>query len=368
MKQLRTAVFMAVAMVLGACNGRHESVTGSYGQSLLSGQLIVDGQTSSAEGVEVSVSGTGMTMRVAADGNFAFAGAPDDVVLAFRRASDGIDSSLRVDAAAGPLVIELTGTTAKTSSRRRSAGRGAGEAFQFEGLIVSATAESIVVFTSKKEEVTIKLAPETVIRKGNTTLAVADLVVDARVHVKARQTGDAYTAIEVKLQEGTDDDGGVALPPVPVRQYEGTVRSSSATELVVFTSHREEVTFVLTATTDIRKGNTPVLPADIQVGWTVHVKATESAADGTKTATRVIVQNTLGEEVKLSGTVKSVAAGSLVVTTATGDVTVQTSSSTQIRKAGKKIALSDVAVGNTVEVEGRRVNATTVDAKKITVE
>lgn len=363
MRQMRVMLVAAV-MVFAACSGR-ESVTGAYGQAVLAGQVVVDGQASSAEGVEVSVSGTGMATRVGADGAFVFADAPDDSVLTFRRASDGIDSSLRVAAGEGPLVIELAGTTAKKSSRRRSAGRGAGEAFQFEGVIVSATPASIVVFTSKKEEVTIAMTPQTVIRKGHRTLTATELLAGSRVHVKALQAGTTFTAIEVKLQESTDDDGGTK-DDAAVREYEGTVRSASATQLVVFTSHREEVTFTLNAATEIRKGNTPVLAAAIQVGWRVHVKATETAAGGTKTATRVTIQNQHGEEVKLTGTVKSVAAASLVITTAAGDVTVQVSSSTQIRKGNEKVSLSAITVGSTVEVEGRRVDATTVDAKKIT--
>jgi hypothetical protein len=47
---------------------------------------------------------------------------------------------------------------------------------------------------------------------------------------------------------------------------------------------------------------------------------------------------------------------------------VETTSSTQIRRHGKKIELSDVIVGSTVEVEGRRLGTTTVEAKRITLE
>lgn len=368
MKQMRLIAMMAAVMFLGACSGRQESLTGSYGEALLSGQVVVTGANSSPAGVEVSVRGTGMTISLAEDGAFAFAGVPAEAELTFRRASDGIDASLRVDPAPG-MIIEVSGTTARKSSRRRSAGRGSGEAFQFEGTIRSATAASIVVFTSKKEEVTIALTPETVIRKGNQTLTAADLVVGVRVHVKARKAGEAYSAIEVKLQEGDgEDDEG----PLGVREYEGTVRSAGATQLIVFTSHREEVTFTLNAATVIRKGGTTVAAGDIQAGWRVHVKATV-LADGTKTALRVTIQNQNSDddaedEAKVEGKVASVGADSLIVTTSTGPVTVQTTRSTQIRRNGKKITLDDVRVGNTVEVEGQRVNATTVQAKKINVE
>lgn len=286
MKQVRLVVMMAAVMILGACSGRQESLTGAYGDGILSGHVVVEGQ--SAEGIEVSVRGTGMTTTVAADGAFVFAGVPAEAELTFHRHSDGINASLRLDPNAGPVIVEVAGTTARRSSRRRSAGRGSGEAFQFEGIIRNATATSIVVFTAKKEEVTITLAADTVIRKGNRTLTVVDLIVGARVHVRARLAGEAYSAIEVKLQDDGTGDG-------------------------------------------------------------------DDAGSGR-------------EKVELRGSVASVAATSFVVTTSTGDVTVQLTRSTQIRRAGKKITLSDVTVGSTVEVEGRRVDATTIEAKKVSVE
>jgi hypothetical protein len=161
-----------------------------------------------------------------------------------------------------------------------------------------------------------------------------------------------------------DDDGEDDAPAV--REYEGTVRSAAADQLVVFTSHKQEVTFLLTPETVVRKGNTPVDPATILPGWRVHVKATANA-DGTNTAVLVIVQNTR-VEAEIEGTVASVGTSSLVVTTATGDVTVQVTNSTQIRKSGKKIPLADIQPGDTVEAEGTLVDATTMQAKKITVE
>jgi hypothetical protein len=65
----------------------------------------------------------------------------------------------------------------------------------------------------------------------------------------------------------------------------------TAQELVVFTSHKEEVKFILTADTEIRRGSATFNLAQILAGMIVHVKATANA-DGTNTATQVIVQNT----------------------------------------------------------------------------
>lgn len=366
MKLTRIAVMMMVALVLGACTReRRDTLTGSYGEELLSGQVVMSGTANtSPAGVRVSVRGTGMTTTLQDDGQFYFAGVPANADLDFSREADGVAATLRMEQSSGFVVVELAQTNAKKSSRRRTVGKTRETTYEFEGVIRAATAESIVVFTSKKEEVTIALTAETIIRHGNRTVTPAELLPNTRVHVKARKVADAYSAISVWVQNEDDGDDDGEEPAV-VREYEGTVRSASATQLVVFTSKKEEVTFTLTATTDVRKGNTPVAPASIVPGTRVHVKATDNA-DGTKTATRVTVQNT-NVAAELEGTVASVGTTSLVVTTASGDQTVNVSKSTQIRKSGKKISLADVAAGDTVEVSGTRVDATTVDAKKITV-
>lgn len=291
LRQLGIAI-VALAM-LAACNGRREtSLTGAYGHGMLSGEVVMaDG---SPAGVVVSVRGTGMSMTLADDGQFAFGGVPAGAQLDFRREAGGIEASLSVEGS-GHLTIELDKTTATAkkgqgSSKRRSVGRSR-DLYEFEGVIRTADADKIVLFTSKKVEQEIALGDDTVIRKGSQLLAAADLKTDMRVHVKARKADDVYTAVLVIVQQmnDDDDDGDDDAPPA-VREYEGTVRSASATALVIFTSHKQEVTFTITAGTVIRKGNTPIAAEDIQEGWRVHVKAT--AKDGTATATRVTVQST----------------------------------------------------------------------------
>lgn len=363
--KLLSVLTLTVFGLVGCQGGEKASVTGAYGSGLTSGTVVMATGGSPA-GVEVSVRGTGLTTTLGAAGNFAFAGVPDDAELDFRRA-DGIAASLALDGASTNMVIELAQTTAKKSSgRRRGAGRGS-HAYEFEGLIVSASAEQIVVFTSKKEEVTIGLKPETIIRKGGTVLTAADLLVDTRVHVKAQKVEEAFTAIQIIVQNPADDDGDDE--PVVRKEYEGIVVSSAEGQLVMLDSHRNEETFVLTAETIIRKGNTPVLATDIQPGWRVHVKAT-TAEDGTKTATLVIVQDDRNDdegEVTLSGTVGTVGAADLTLETDSGVITVQTDATTSIRKKGKQITLAEIQPGDRIKVEGTTVTDTTVLAKEIEV-
>jgi hypothetical protein len=282
--RIKVAMLMMVLLALAACQrGERATVTGGYGASVLSG-VVVMGDGGTPAGVRVTVAGTGMAVRLAGDGQFAFAEAPEQAELLFERPADGISASLQVEAAAGPVVVELAKSTAK-KGRRRGAGSG-NPVSQFEGLVRSASASEVVVFTSHKVEQAIVITPTTVIRRGNTPLTPADLTVDQRVHVKALKTDTGFNAFLIIVQGGEEADDSPEG-----KEFEGLVVSSSAEQLVIIDSRAVQQTFVLTAATDIRKGNKPVLPAEIQPGWRVHVKAT-TAADGLRTATRVTVQKT----------------------------------------------------------------------------
>jgi hypothetical protein len=282
MKRAAIVVMAVAALVLGACSGReHATVTGAYGSAVVTGEVVMsEGLT--PIGVEVTVRGTGMTTRLGADGQFVFAGVPEGAELVFQRASDGIDATLRLDSTSEHVVVDLAQTTAK-KGRRRAAGT---RTIELEGLLRSASATEVVIDTARQAGITVGLTPQTVLRRGATTLTAADLVAGMRVHIKAVQGTDALTAVSLIVQDDADDD---ELPTS--REFEGTVVSSSATELVIHDSHKQEVTFVIDASTVIRKGDTPVLAADIQAGWRVHVKST-TGADGTNTARLVIVQRT----------------------------------------------------------------------------
>lgn len=381
MRLQKVLMLMLTVVALAACQGSETaSLTGGYGSGVISGQVVMAQSGSSPAGVEVSVRGTGQSLVLGADGQFSFAALPEGAELAFRRATDSIAATYKLDQVSGHVVIELAQTTArKSGGRRRASGTGP-KVEEFEGVVRSATAEQLVVFTSKQVEVTIALTPETLIRKGKTTLTAADLLVDTRVHVKAQKNNDAYRALLVIVQnQKSDDDDSSDDDSSSSREYEGLVRSVTATQLVVFDSHQREVTFVLDAQTVIRKGNATVAATDIQIGTRVHVKATSSADGLTHTATRVTIQKTNGggddddddddarDEVKLSGAVTAVTATGLTVQSERGAVTVQTDAATHIRKRNSTITLADVKAGDRVKVEGRTVAANTVLAKSIEV-
>ncbi len=359
--------FVMVLMLIAAAACRRESsnITGSYSGGFLAGAVVLNGIEGSPQGVEVSVRDTGMVTTLAADGRFSFANVPDNAILDFRRA-DGIQASLAIapNGGKGSLIVDLGRSRAGASSGR---GNNTRDKREFEGVIRTAGADSIVIFTSHQEEVGIGLTDDTVIRKGNEVLTAADLVADMRVHVRARKVIDGYVAQQIVVQEGEDDDDGEDDERPSLRQYEGTVVSASATELVINDSHRNEVTFAITAETIIRKGNATVAAADLRPGQRVHVKA-EVAADGAATAVQVVLQNTRDSQtVSVSGTVVSVSGADIVVDTKTGDVTVQTDATTAIRKKGKAIALTDIVAGDSLSAKGTRVSENTILASEVEI-
>lgn len=287
MKRQSFVVLAAVALfVLGGCTGHERAnLTGAYGSAVVTGEVVM-GEGVSPAGVEVSVKGAGMTVLLAADGKFAFAGVPEEAELVFQRASDGIEATFRIQSASGHVIVDLAQASAKPGRRRAAGSR----IYEFEGILTSAGDTEIVMDSSRQPGVVIGLTDATVIRHGGTVLTAADLAAGMRVHVKALKEGEAFKAQLIIVQnDGQDDDDGEDDDRPAVREYEGTVVSASATALTINSSKREEVTFVIDAATEIRKGNTPVPATDIQPGWRVHVKAS-TGADGTRTARLVIVQ------------------------------------------------------------------------------
>lgn len=263
MRMARWAVVVVAITGLAACN-RHESLTGSYGAGVVSGQVVMAAGTSaSPAGVRVSVVGTGMSTLLGPDGQFTFAGVPDEAELRFMR-DDGIDARLGVPVAGGAFVIELNGNAAKSGKKRAAPSV---VPIEIEGLIKTAAPGSLVITTSHKEDVTVVLTDATVIRHGHTAIAAADLEPGDRVHVKAMVKDGVKTALEVKVQnqgEDHEDDGSATMTA------NGLVKSVGATSLVVSSVPKGDVTVQVVASTIIKKQGVHITLAGIHVGDEVN--------------------------------------------------------------------------------------------------
>jgi hypothetical protein len=361
------SIFAAVA-VLAACRGHRETVTGDYGNGVVSGQIVMATGMANASpaGVRVAVGGTGMSVVVGADGRFAFAGVPDGTQLIFERQSDGVAARLSLASTSAPVVVELGMNTASLSRRRASPST---PQTQIEGVVTAASATSLTVHDSHGQDDVLTITDKTVILEGHTALQPADLAAGMRVHVAAADKTALLILVQEEKAEPGDDRGGHGGTTMTAN---GAVKSVGADSLVVTTVPNGDVTVKVDGSTIIKKQSAIVHLADVKAGDRVNTLGTR-VDDHTELARQIEVEtpeNEHGnepEEASAEGTVKSVGGSSLVVTTAKGDVTVQTDAGTTIRKQGKTIQLSDVKVGDGVEAEGHRVDAATLLARTIQV-
>lgn len=194
----------------------------------------------------------------------------------------------------------------------------------------------------------------TVVRRGGMRIDLGGLHVGEPLQVQgAVESGDTVSANEI------DADSNEV-------EFHGTVDSIVAPLLWV--SGRTVATDSATRIT--RGEDTPITLADLQAGDTVRVEGAVQP-DSSILAHRIEVsQHGEGEEeggheaeADLHGTIDSISAPDFFV----GGHTIVTDSATLIERGGQYIALSDLAVGDTVEVEGVTQADSSVLARRIEV-
>jgi uncharacterized protein DUF5666 len=155
-------------------------------------------------------------------------------------------------------------------------------------------------------------------------------------------------------------------------EIEGRVQSVNvgAGSVVVLDQRLGTVTVVINASTILRKGNASITLSMLSSGMSIHVKAMLQT-NGTYLATEILLQDeNAGGESEAEGTVASVnsVAGSFVVTTLSGPITVKTGPSTTFKKKGSSASFADVTIGAMVEAEGTLQADGSILARKVTIE
>ena len=360
MRLAKWSVVAVAVMMFAACRGHEQSVAGTYGMSAVSGQVVMASGGSPA-GVSVTVRGTGQSMVVGEDGRFSFSGVPDDVQLIFSRA-DGIHATYAASKTSGSVVVELNGNSATAHGRTRSAP--STPQSEFEGIVKSASATQLVLTDSRHGDVTFKLDANTVIRKGQTTVAAADLKAGDRVHVRATQQADkSYLASLVIVQntEGENEN--------EPSEFEGIVKAITADSLTL-TAPAGEVVLQLNSSTTFR-------PAAPVVGDRVHVRAQKTG--DALVALSVTVQGKDddngddhgdhgGTTMTANGKVTATGSGQITVASEShGSVTVKIDAKTIIKKQGKSITAGDIKTGDFVNTRGTKIDDHSLLAEQIEV-
>jgi len=171
-------------------------------------------------------------------------------------------------------------------SGRRRAGTPPKPELQFEGSITKASLTSITVHDSHGADVIVLLTSNTVIRKGDLTIAATDLKVGDQVHVKAVAQNLVNTATEVIVQkhdnEGDEHGGETATA-------NGTVTGIVGLDLTVHTEAHGDMTVKTDASTMIRKQDATITVKDIHIGDGVNCLGT-LVADHTILARQIEVR------------------------------------------------------------------------------
>ena len=170
---------------------------------------------------------------------------------------------------------------------------------------------------------------------------------------------DLATGQMVEVEGTTQTDGSVLASHVSIEvqetEVQGTVQTIDSVGMS-FTVQEQDGTIVTVdtdANTVFRMGDQSATFADIVVGDSVEVNGI-TQADGSVLASRVNIEAPETEPVEVEGTVSSIdtTAGTFVVSTDSGDVTVDTNASTQWHGQGHPSGIGDLAVGDHVQVEG----------------
>ena len=230
------------------------------------------------------------------------------------------------------------------------------------GVTVRATANGRSTVTDGQGEFTLTGVPA-----GSPELSFERQDIHARGHVTLSANTTVHATFSINGSRAEVAPGGHAG-----LEIEGLVSAIDATAgtLTVLDQRQGAVVVTTDANTVVLNDTTPIPLSQIVVGNRVHVKAL-TQEDGTTLATWIQLQSDkVGGNRELDGPVVSVdsGAGSFVVQSGTGNVTVTTNGSTMFKRHGGPASFSDIAAGVNVGVNGTLQGDGTVLAKKVTIE
>jgi len=200
---------------------------------------------------------------------------------------------------------------------------------------------------------------------GDVTLGFDRADVHARGHVQVPAGSTVAVSVSIHGDQASITPGGH-----PGEEIEGRVQSvdAGAGSLTILDPRLGTVTVTTSSTTSIRHGALVMTLAQITVGMQVHVKGVLQD-DGTYLASEILVQDVAAGGTTATGTITQIdsGAGTFVVHSSTGDVTIATNASTIFRKHGKAAAFSDLVVGARVEVKGAVQGDGSILAQEVTI-
>jgi hypothetical protein len=214
---------------------------------------------------------------------------------------------------------------------------------------VDCGADTMIVSTDSGD-VTVSFDSSTAFQKQGNAAACSDVQVGDTVEVSGTLQGDgSILAAKVSI-ESEDGGGGDAQES----EISGTVSSiDCGADTMVVSTDSGDVTVSFDGSTAFSSKGSPASCGDIAAGDAVEVSGALQG-DGRILASKVGFEAPEIEETEVSGTILSTDSGTqtFVLTTGSGNVTIDTDSNTVIQQDGDAKTFADLAAGMQVEVKG----------------
>ncbi len=369
-------VLVAVAVSSAACSSSNPAgpTPGGSGATI-NGAIVSQGGSATKHsgtgggsqtvpGLVVSVAGTNISSVVNSADEFSLRGVPSGSVE-LRFSAPSLNASLSLGAVQSAETVEIgvviSGSTVTLESQRRQHGNETELEGRVEGLPPTTPALTFIV---AGRPVTTNASTQFSFH-GDERATFADLAIGMRVHVKGQRNGDSLLATIVKIQNTRGEN------PVSLR---GTIRDLSGTP-AAFQFTLGEAPAVSGVIVTLVKGdaNTEFGDdgrfADLANGKRVEVKG--QLRNGFVYAQRIHFRDgddDEGEEVEFDGLLTSIVGASPNLSLVVGGRTVKTNQVTKVYRRDMEVGLSALAVGQTLEVEGRRQTDGSILLKKIEIE
>ena len=302
------AIVSSLLLIIAtACGGSSPTSPGGTGSpsgasitgSVLSGSsnALTSASTGGAiSGVTVTIVGTSISSGVDAAGKFNLQNVPaGDLQLQF---SGPISGTLSIDGVQPTERITLVVSVAGSSVNLESSVRSSGREEQLEGRIESLPPSLTVAGRSVTTDGT------TVIRKGDASVALADLKIGYRVHVKGTTNGSSLLATQIIVQNtNTDvpsDDADDDDEQDSSASIHGALTSMSGTAPSLTLNVGGTTIRTSSGTVVKRRGDVQTL-SELKTGQDLHVIGTRQS-DGSIDARHIeINDDATGGEVEIQG-------------------------------------------------------------------
>jgi hypothetical protein len=268
-----TPILVLLTALAAACSKSDSTPTSPEGSASLTGTVIAGvgpgGLRAQASpvglsNVTVKVMQTGASAVTDASGSFTISRVPTGPIdLSFERPDVHAQGNVTVPSAA-PLqvTVSIVGNKAVITPRGHAGA-------EIEGLVTSVdtAGSSLVVSDERLGSVTVHVTALTVIRHGQTPVALASIAAGNRVHVKAMQGADGtYTATDVNVQsQGAGGNNEVTGSVVSV---------DAVAKTFVVTTSSGMVTVATDASTTFKKNGVAATFGDVAAGVMVDVEGT----------------------------------------------------------------------------------------------